>query len=220
MLANRMRMAAGRPQASLVYTGDSRILANGGGVGSFTFTSVDFGKGGRVVIPVGINALGADFSGMTIGGVAATKRGQANHTATNVTRVAVYEASGVGTSGDVVVSFSVADALSCGIAPFVLTRAAAAIHDSRTATSDPSTLGTGLAVPRRGTALAVVYNNVNNVYGWTGLTERADDGTSTSSGSYASDDFKAAQEALIIEAESGGAPARQAMLALSWGPKL
>ena len=164
-LADRL---GGNPAISVEYL---ETRADSGSATTYTFAGVSFGNvaATRIIAVAIMSASSSDtISSVTIGGVAATSRGEQ---VSSGAHTAIYTASSSGTSGDVVVTFGSSHA-NCAISVYSVKNYETGYNANilSTVASGVGTMDLSITLPSKGVVIASCYN-INNVnHTWSGLT--------------------------------------------------
>lgn len=187
---------------------------------TYTFATQNLGTaaGGRY-IAVGIGARGTNsgltISTVTIAGVSATETIQVTNSASSNNVSGIYIAAvPTGTTGDVVVTFSVG-VLRCAIQMYRLV-GIDSITASDTGTSTALDPTTSIDVPAGGVAIGAANCSNATTATWTGITEDYDSQTEAWTGSSAFNTFASVQTGLTVTCEFVG-PSNSAGVFASWG---
>ena len=188
------------------YTG-SGLESPGGSLSSprtFAGVSVGSADAGRHVVSAIMlqrtSGSGSPVTGVTIGGVTATKIGSTGLSGHTLEHVAEFWIAAVptGTTADVTVAFT--GTIFRWAASLFKVLGYSSVHNSATAgTLSANAVSASINGRANGCIIACVLNNGVTSYTWTNLTERYD-GTAAITFSAASDNFATAQTALSITA--------------------
>lgn len=188
---------------------------------SFTFTGINIVSSTDDLI-IGVSARNTGqitSTGITVNGVAATKRvqlGEGIAPTENHAQIWTCPSQGDSTP-DIVVTWS-GTALRCGVAVWTMTGHASLVpSDTDSSTADPGAVT--LTIPDNGAAVGVAAHHNNDTYTWTGLTEAFDqafgEGSMTWSGANA-DFVTGGATALQVDFSAGSLLPRSVFAA--WSP--
>jgi hypothetical protein len=190
--------------------------APSGGVATVTGLTFNAEAGDRIIAAsITTESSGVTFTGVTIGGVTATQRVQAQD---GNNRADIWSASvPTGTTGNVAVTVSGGSA-DVSVATFSITGANAAPTDTDSATGIAVDISvTGLTIPTDGAGIAAFCNNASGTaVTWTGAAESHDTQTTGTGTHRHSSAIITTVGTNTVTAD--GSNATQALVAAAWGP--
>lgn len=213
---------SGPGPTTAAYTASAAENPGGPITGPRTLSGISIGSafsGRHVVAAIMLQRSGSAgtsiVTGVSIGGVAATKLGSTAFSGNANDHLVEFWIAAVptGTTADVVLTFT--DSIFRWATSLFAITGYSSLNDSDAVgtTSNIAISGT-VDVRANGCAIAAVTNNGANTYSWTGLTERVD-GTYGNTYSAASDDFVSASPGLSVTATQSSNNSPQALAIIS-----